>query len=60
MLKSFLGHDSSITKQLSDTIWEAHAKATTADSYSSFVDALNRHTNDSEKGDTRRKGGILQ
>jgi hypothetical protein len=58
-----LGPDSSIVKCLSDTRWEAHAKATSAiaDSYGSIVDALyHTNTNDSEKGDMRRKAGILQ
>ncbi|CAM1326808.1 Uncharacterised protein r2_g3576 [Pycnogonum litorale] len=63
VLNSFLGPDSTVPKRLSDTRWEAHAKATSAiaDGYESIILALNQiHTDDNEKGDARREAGTLQ
>ena len=48
---------------MSDTRWEAHAKATSAikDSYPQLIKALQSIQDDTnEKGDTRRQAGVLQ
>ena len=62
-MKRFLSPESKVLQHLSDTRWEAHAKATAAvkDSYSDVVDALQHIQEDeNEKGDTRRQAGSLQ
>ena len=56
VLKSFLQTQSKVPKHLSNTRWEAHAKATEAilESYSAITNALSHLDSDvSEKGDTR-------
>ena len=56
VLKSFLQPQSKVPKHLSDTRWDAHAKATEAilESYSAITNALSHwHSDVSEKGDTR-------
>ena len=56
VLKSFLQPQSKVPKHLSDTRWDAHAKAMGAilESYSTIANALSHlHSDISEKGDTR-------
>ena len=56
VLKSFLQPQSKVPKHLSDTRWDAQAKATEAilESYSAITNALSHlHSDVSEKGDTR-------
>ena len=56
VLKSFLQPQSKVPKHLSDTRWDAHAKATEAilESCSAITNALSHlHSDVSEKGDTR-------
>ena len=63
VLKSFLDADSTVPKRLSDTRWEAHAKATSAiyDGYEAVSEALDHiHTDVDQKGEVRREAGILQ
>ena len=53
---------SNVLQHLSDTRWEAHARATTAisESYADIVEALSHiHDDDTEKGDTRRQAQNL-
>ena len=63
-LKSFLQSQSKVPKYLSDTRWEAYAKATEVvlESYSAITDALSHLYSDvNEKGDTRlQANNILQ
>ena len=56
VLKSFLQPQSKVPKHLSDTRWDAHAKAMGAilESYSAIANALSHfHSDISEKDDTR-------
>ena len=56
VLKSFLQPQSKVPKHLSNTRWDAHAKATEAilESYCAITNALGHlHSDVSEKGDTR-------
>lgn len=62
VLLSFIG-DKPVPKKLSDTRWEAHARATSAISsaYSEMIDALNSiWENGNEKGETRREAGNIR
>ena len=63
-LKRFLSLESRVVQHLSDTRWEAHAKATSAvkDSYPQLIEALQSIQDDdtNEKGDTRRQAVNLQ
>ena len=63
VLKSFLDPDSTVPKRLSDTRWEAHAKATSAiyDGFAAIIEALDHiHTDADQKGEVRREAGILR
>ncbi|XP_013780077.1 uncharacterized protein LOC106464480 [Limulus polyphemus] len=62
VLKSFLQLQSKVPKYLSDTRWEAHAKATEAilESYRAVIDALSHLYSDvNEKDDTRLQANNL-
>ena len=62
VLKSFLQPQSKVPKHLSDTRWDAQAKATEAilESYSAITNALiHLHSDVSEKGDTRHHANNL-
>ena len=62
VLKSHLEPQSKVPKYLSETRWEAHAKATEAilESYSAIIGALNDLYSDvNMKGDTRLKANNL-